>query len=361
MSSRFLYSLSLSSLLALASCGDDPSTTRETDNVTADDEDSTAEGDQDDDPKPPADAGKPRIDAGKADASKPPENEPPADAGNPPKTNADSGAGDSGNDAGKPLPTTGEGMCCDDGDCLCHGDVPSQLTSENGPFETMSYDLREAGCIYYPTDAEPPFAAVAISDGFGGSGGCRGAQTGGWGPFYASWGIVTMIIHTGSGDQPNQRGSKLTAGIAAFKAENMKSGSPLAGKLSGRYGTSGFSMGGGGTSYSSAADKTLKSSVALMPWQPVKRGIEVPTLIVCGTGDGLAPCTATHGLGMYDGIADSVPKMRILNSNGHIGQPSAGGGQSGRVGLAFQKVFLEGDTRWRPLLVGTKSEATNIK
>ena len=31
--------------------------------------------------------------------------------------------------------------------------------------------------------------------------------------------------------------------------ENTKNGSPLFGKLSGRYGTSGFSMGGGGTTY----------------------------------------------------------------------------------------------------------------
>jgi hypothetical protein len=153
---------------------------------------------------------------------------------------------------------------------------------------------------------------------------------------------------------------KLTKGIATFKSENEKSGSPLMGKLSGRYGTSGFSMGGGGTTYSSAADKTLRSSVAMMPWGPVRTGVEVPTLIICGSSDGTAPC-GSHGNPAYAGIADTVPKMRIQIQSGHAGQPSSGGGESGRVGLAFQKVFLEGDTRWRPLLVGAKSEATNIK
>jgi len=86
----------------------------------------------------------------------------------------------------------------------------------------------------------------------------------------------------------------------------------------------------------------------------------VPTLVVCGSSDGTAPC-GSHGTPAYAGIQDTVPKMRIQITSGHAGQPSSGGGQSGKVGLAFQKVFLEGDQRWRPLLVAAPSEATNIK
>lgn len=262
--------------------------------------------------------------------------------------------------AGAPAASGGTGACCSSGDCLCHGPDPTELTAEAGPYGTESYTLPGVGCVFYPTDAEPPFAAVAVSDGFTGTGGCGSIQTGRWGPLYASHGIVAMIINTGSGDQPNLRGMKLTAAIAAFKAENEKSDSPLSGKLSGRYGTSGFSMGGGGTTYSSAGDATLKSSVALMPWGPVRTGVTVPTLIVCGSSDGTAPC-ASHGTPAYAGIADSVPKMRIQVSSGHNGQPTAGGSISGAVGLAFQKVFLEGDERWRPLLVAAESVETNIQ
>jgi hypothetical protein len=253
----------------------------------------------------------------------------------------------------------GAGSCCSDGKCLCREAPPAALTSDKGRYEVKSYE-HQAGCIYYPTDAEPPFAAVAISDGFGGSGGCGRTQTDAWGPLYASHGIVAMIINTGSGDQPNVRGQKLTAGIAAFKDENQKSGSPLYQKLAGRYGTSGFSMGGGGTSYSSQADKTLLSSVAIMPWGPVREGVEVPTLVICGSSDTVAPCNS-HGIPLYEGIGDSVPKMRVQVSSGHAGQPTSGGGNSGKYGLAFQKVFLEGDERWRPLLVAAESEETNIK
>jgi hypothetical protein len=214
--------------------------------------------------------------------------------------------------------------------------------------------------VHYPTGAEGPFAAVAISDGYLGSGGCRSFQTGAWGPFLASWGIVTMIINTGSGDQPATRGRKLTAAIASLKAENERSGSELYQKLAGRYGTGGFSMGGGGTTYAAQDDSTLLTNMPLMPWGPVRSGVTVPTLVVCGASDGTASCRS-HGTPFFNGLADSVPKMRVTVSGGHNGQPSAGGGESGRVGLAFQKVFLEGDERWRPLLAGADNDSSNIQ
>jgi hypothetical protein len=250
----------------------------------------------------------------------------------------------------------GAGACCEGGDCLCHGDPPTAPTSAKGPFKTANYDVTSAGCIYYPTDAEPPFAAVAISDGFTGSGGCTGAQTGQWGPLYASWGIVTMIIHTGANDQPNVRGTKLTAGIKAFMAENTKMASPLMGKLSGRYGTSGFSMGGGGTTFSAVADPTLKTSVGIMAWGPSGGAIKVPSLFIFGSSDSVA---GTMGMSAYANV--TAPKMTVTVNSTHAGQPTAGGGDSGKAGLAFQKVYLEGDERWKPILGMIKATATTIK
>jgi hypothetical protein len=296
------------------------------------------------------------------DASPPSADATPGDTGPATQPDATADAGPSTDGAvsvdggGEP----GTGKCCPDGKCLCHGPDPKGLTSARGPYKTANYTIAGTGCVYYPTDAEAPFAAVTISDGFLGAGGCGSFQTGNWGPLYASWGIVAMIVNTGSADQPNARGRALLKGITAFKAENTKSGSPLNGKLSGRYGTSGFSMGGGGTSYASRDDKTLLTSVAIMPWGPVTSGITTPTLVICGSSDGTAPC-GSHGNPLYRGIAASVPKMRVQVSSGHQGQPSAGGGDSGEYGLAFQKVFLEGDQRWRPFLVSARSEETTIK
>jgi hypothetical protein len=214
--------------------------------------------------------------------------------------------------------------------------------------------------VYYPTDAEPPLAAVAIADGFSGSGGCGSFQTGEWGPFYASHGIVTMIVNTGSEDQPAIRAVALLDGIAGFKAENENSGSPLYQKLAGRYGTSGFSMGGGATTIASVDDPTLLTSVALMAWGPTGSGVTVPTLFTCGSSDGLAPCSS-HGTPAYGAIPESTPKMIVTVSSGHAGQPSSGGGMQGAWGLAFQKVFLEGDERWLPILLSGDYDATNIQ
>lgn len=256
---------------------------------------------------------------------------------------------------------SGDGTCCSDGDCLCHGDPPSSLTSDDGPFQTDSYTLAGYGCVYYPTDAEPPFAAVTISDGFLGSGGCGLAQTGLWGPLYASWGIVAMVVDTTGADQPPTRGQKLLRGIEGFKAENGNSSSKLYQKLSGRYGTSGFSMGGGGTTYASSQDSSLLSSVAMMPWGPTSSPVTVPTLVICGASDGIAPC-ASHGTPFYGRLGGTVPKIRVQVSGGHNGQPTAGGGESGEWGLAFTKAFLEGDERWLPLLTGGRPEdSANIQ
>ncbi len=254
----------------------------------------------------------------------------------------------------------GTGACCADGNCLCHGPDPTALTSDDGPYATDSFTIAGVGCVYFPTDAEPPFAAVTVSDGFLGAGGCGSFQTGQWGPLYASWGIVAMIVNTGSSDQPAQRATALADGIEAFKAENMDMGSPLFGKLSGRYGTSGFSMGGGGTTIAAKNDPTLLTDVAIMPWGPTNSGVTVPTLIICGSSDGTAPCSS-HGGPAYAGIADTVPKMRVQITSGHAGQPSSGGGKSGEYGLAFQKVFLENDERWRPLLVAADTIEDNLQ
>jgi hypothetical protein len=270
------------------------------------------------------------------------------------------GTGGTGGTAGSGGTAGGTGTCCSDGNCLCHGPAPSQLTSSNGPYTTTSYSLAGVGCIYYPTNGVAPFAGVAISDGYLGSGGCGRTQTSGWGPLYASHGIVTMIIETSGSDQPSTRGTKLLRGIAGLKAENENGSSPLHGKMAGRYGTSGFSMGGGGTTYAASQDSSLLTSVAIMPWGPTSgRAMTVPTLVICGSSDGTAPCRS-HGQPFYSEIPSTTPKMLVTVSSGHSGQPSAGGGASGARGLAFQKVFLEGDERWRSVLI-SGSPTTNIQ
>jgi len=270
------------------------------------------------------------------------------------------GAAGSGAMAGSGAPAPmGTGACCADGNCLCHGDAPSALTSDAGPYQTASFTI-STGEVYYPTDAEPPFAVVALCAGFLNT----GPEMVNWGPFYASHGIVTVITTTTGADLPDVRGAKLLAALDDVKAEAGMAGNALNGKLSDRLGTSGYSMGGGGTTIASGSQPTLKTSVGLAPWGPIGEGVQVPTLLLCGDADVVAPCDMAQGA--YDGIPAATPKMlRVISGATHFnwfGPKDGDGGTSGATALAFQKVYLEGDTRWLPLLKGLgASVQTNIQ
>jgi pimeloyl-ACP methyl ester carboxylesterase len=255
----------------------------------------------------------------------------------------------------------GPGFCCPSGDCLCHGPDPTGLTSSSGPFATDRFTI-STGTVHYPTNAEPPFAAVAICGGYTNT----GPEMAPWAAFYASHGIVTITVATGAADQPGTRSAKLLAAIVELEAENADPTSPLFGDLSGRYGTSGYSLGGGATTLASASDPTLRTSVGLAAHSGVGTGVQVPTLLLCGQSDTTAPCSMSQQ--DYGQIPATTPKMLLsIPGASHFswfGPTNAGGGMSGKYALAFQKVFLEGDERWRPFLLtapgGAAVQTTNI-
>lgn len=250
------------------------------------------------------------------------------------------------------------GDCCPDGDCLCHGPDPTELTSGDGPFDTTTFTI-STGTVHYPTNAEPPFAGVAICGGFTNT----GPEMAPWAPFYASHGIVTVVVTTGALDDPALRATKLLAAVEELKGENTKSGSPLMGKLGDRFGTSGYSMGGGGTTIASGDTPSLKTSVGLAPWAPDGTGVQVPTLLLCGSSDTVAPCSMAEGA--YSAIPSSTPKVMIaISGSTHFdwfAPTDAGNGTSGKYALAFQKVYLEGDQRWKPFLLEMPSTGTVTK
>jgi hypothetical protein len=260
-------------------------------------------------------------------------------------------AGTSGTGAGG----SGTGTCCPDGNCLCRGANPTGLTSNSGPFKTATFTI-STGTVHYPTDAEPPFAGVAVCGGFLNT----GPEMADWGTFYASHGIVTVITTTTGADLPDLRATKLLAAIEQLKGEHTRSGSPLMGKLADRYGTSGYSMGGGGTTIASGTNGTLKTSVGLAPWGANGAGVQVPTLLLCGASDTTAPCSMTDSA--YTQIPAATQKMKVsISGVSHLqwfGPTTAGGGTSGKYALAFQKVFLEGDQRWKPLLLSAPTNGT---
>lgn len=248
------------------------------------------------------------------------------------------------------------GTCCPDGNCLCHGDPPSSLTSMNGSFKTANF-IGTTGTIYYPTDATPPLAGIAIIPGFLNT----GPEMTSWGPFYASWGFVCVVTSSGAADLPQTRAQHLLAAVAEMKMDNTTSSSPLFGKMADRYGTSGYSMGGGGTTFASETDTTLRSSVGLAAWGPdLTQGIKTPTLFICSDSDTVASCGGSDTA--YSGsVVSGTPKMVLdIPGQSHFNwfTPTDAFGESGSYALAFNKVFLDGDTRWKSLLMTMPTEGT---
>jgi hypothetical protein len=238
-----------------------------------------------------------------------------------------------------------------------HGDPPLTGPSDRGgPYWVDSYE-GNTGRIYYPRDAPGPYAGLALCGGFLNS----GIEMTSWGDFYASWGIVTEITWTGIFDLPDSRGWALSSSIEELRGENANPLSPIYQKMSGAYGTSGYSMGGGGTTVASQGDSSLKVSIGMAPWAPTGLFVQVPSLFICGDIDFIAGCD--HAEQAYGEMSDLVPKMLAMISGGHLSWfgPDAGWGAGGGLGLAFAKVFLEGDARWKPALLGMSNiYETNI-
>jgi hypothetical protein len=214
--------------------------------------------------------------------------------------------------------------------------------------------------VYYPTNAPAPFAGISLCGGFLNT----GWEMTDWGEFYASWGIVTAITWTGSLDLPGWRGLLLAAAVADLKKENTRALSPLYQKMSDRYGTSGYSMGGGGSTQASAGDSSLKVGIGMAAWSPTGRGVTVPTLLMCGDSDLIAGCSSNSEWA-YSQISNSVPKMWVMIGATHLSWfgPGVDWGLGGAYGLAFAKLFLEGDQRWKTTLLnlGDGWVTTNIR
>jgi hypothetical protein len=270
-----------------------------------------------------------------------------------------------------------KGFCCQNGKCLCRDPVPTALTSNNGPFSTAEFRISVSislnVTVYYPTDAEPPFAAIALVDG--GVSSTAGGQMGAsWGPFFASWGIVVASVYSGvMALIPEPQASNLLQIIELLEMERVDMDSPLFGKMSGRYGIAGYSNGAGGCLIAAAQDPSLRTSMTLAAsliatgGAGIAAGTRVPTTMLCGSADIMAGIDQSQQI--YDVVSETAPALLIeimdATSVSWYSPAAAGGGTSGGYALAFQKVFLEGDERWKPLLLDQPDNAsrwrTNIQ
>ena len=256
---------------------------------------------------------------------------------------------------------------------IIRGDAPTQASaSAKGPYKVMSYTSGfpvmsyGGGTIWYPTDAQAPFGAVAVCPGF------TAAQSSiaNWGAFLASHGIVTLTMDTFTPlDEVDMRAEELMDALASIKSENMRSGGPLYQKIDTmRLGVMGWSMGGGGSWLAANMHPELRTAVTFAGHivtalnQDVSK-ITVPTLMFAGSTDNLILGGGMSQL-VYDGIPATTQKMvwEVQGAGHNVANDPAGtGGAIGRYGLSWQKVYLEGDMRYYQFLLQMPPMASYFK
>jgi dienelactone hydrolase len=205
--------------------------------------------------------------------------------------------------------------------------------------------------IYYPTNGTGPYASIAMVPGFT----ALPSSIEEWGPFYASHGIVTIIIGTNSlVDLPEARANALLDALETIKQENTRSASPLEGALNtNQLAVSGMSMGGGGAQRAAVLDNSISAVVALCPYlnSPVLNH-DVPLLIFSGEEDLVAP-PSEHANVHYNSTPNSTDKLLFEVANGNhfvANSPSGSEGVIGQVALSWLKLQLEEKECYCPLL-----------
>lgn len=236
----------------------------------------------------------------------------------------------------------------------------ASLTESDGLRDGPDY---AGATVYYPIDAQPPFASIAIVPGYV----SPQSSIQDWGPFLASHGIVVMTIGTNSFfDDPYDRKDALLDAHVTLAEENSRIGSPLFGNLDAeRIAVGGWSMGGGGAQLAAAADPTIDAVIALCPWldtQTVPSDIShaAPLLIFSAELDAIAP-PALHANVHYEYTMESTPKLIFeVDNAGHTvaNGPTGGDDEVGQIALSWLKQYLIGDSCYCPLLLDIPSTAS---
>jgi len=196
--------------------------------------------------------------------------------------------------------------------------------------------------VYYPTNATPPFAGIAIVPGFTAS----PDSVEQWGPFYASHGIVTIIIGTNSiFDFPEARAEALLDALETLREENTRNASPLLGAIDeDKFAVSGHSMGGGGAQRAAVLDNSIKGVVALCPWLPIPNlDHNSAVVIFSGQDDTVAP-PGNHANIHYDNTPNSTNKLLFEIENGNHGvanTPQGGNSSVGKIALSWFKLYVD--------------------
>ncbi len=224
--------------------------------------------------------------------------------------------------------------------------------STSGPYGYTTSQLSgywAGATVYTPRTGTPPYSAIVFMQPFTGVQSMDAA----WGPFFASHGIIYVNCSSSTTmDQVDQRATQQMNAVNA-----LKNSSALRGKLdTSRIGVMGWSM-GGGASWINSSKSGIKTAMTLAghnmtSMNAASKGYytKCPTAIFSGLWD----TTMLGGMGQSEGVYAAIPysvsKLHYkVSTAGHMswGSPTSASRNVAAIGLAFQKTYLDGDTRWK--------------
>ena len=242
---------------------------------------------------------------------------------------------------------------------ICRPETPGSY-STSGPYgystTTSLPGVINAATIYIPRTATAPLASIIFMQPYTGTQSMDYA----WGPFFASHGIVYVNADALSTmtDTVDMRATQQWNIYTAFKKLHTRSGHTLKGKLNtSRIGLMGWSMGGGAT-WINASKSGVKTALSLAGHNATAtstlakgRSTKCPMLLMNGATD----TTILGGLGQSEGVYNNIPSgiskvLYVVALAGHMDWGSPNGiltPNAGKIALAFQKTYLDGDTRWK--------------
>jgi predicted dienelactone hydrolase len=234
------------------------------------------------------------------------------------------------------------------------GPAPSvkSIQAAQGPFAITRTNVARnsvsgfgGGDIYAPADTGAgTFGAVAMAPGFTAT---RSSLA--WlAPRIASQGFVVFNIDTlTTSDQPAQRGKELLAALDFLTRSSSARGKIDASRLA----VMGHSMGGGGALEAAKSRPSLQAAVPLTPWDLNRNfsGVSVPTLIVGGQRDTIAP-PAQHSIPFFNSMPAANDKGYLELAGASHFAPNIPNSTISEFSIAWLKRFVDNDTRFEQFL-----------
>ncbi|GIM90039.1 poly(ethylene terephthalate) hydrolase family protein [Paractinoplanes toevensis] len=236
----------------------------------------------------------------------------------------------------------------------------ASVAATYGPFATAQVNVSpgngfNGGTIYYPTDtSQGTWGAVAIVPGYT----AKFADEEAWmGPRLASFGFVVIGVETNSTtDWDTARGTQLLAALDYLTQKSSVRDRVDPSRLS----VIGHSMGGGGALYAATQRPSLKAAIGLAPYFPSGNlsNDRVPTLIQGGQNDTVV--TPSYLDGLYPPLNSGTPGAYVQYSGAdHLFWTKANDIEL-RTQIPWLKIFVDGDTRYSPLMCPALQDTTRV-